>query len=276
MADQETVREKTSDLQAVVMLDVLGARVRDMATAARLADSLLEVLASARRDAPFMASVEELEATPPSLHIFGDTITLVFPPESLKQAIQISLFCSSLVSAGLQGGLAFRGAVGMGQLVSRNDGGVLLGPAITDVAEWYDELDAIGVIATPRYGMVLEEMAAKGVEGRFPQHAGFVKYEVPLRDGSTTGMWMLGWPYWARPLRSTAQECQASVYRMLQQFEIPRIAQRKFTNTVQFLLWYLSNYPPTDLTDLLCRPPRSGAPCRPSIPEDSSESPTQE
>jgi len=145
----------------VVFLDALGARTTDI-TVSR--DYLIKVnslkdriLLSKQLTGIAMAKTlggsRSVQWIPARLKIryFGDSILITYPLPSecslRRQLYGTFIIINELVFHGLAMGILFRGAVSLGRYLEKQD--ILLGPAVTDAANWYDRSDMIGVMLTP-------------------------------------------------------------------------------------------------------------------------------
>lgn len=224
----------------IAMLDVLGARCTDLGAAQKLMGKIESICqANTRQRADF--AERHGPAWSFEITVVGDTIIIVWDGRHRNWLETLGTVCGGFIVQGLSEGIAFRGAIGIGELVVADGRPIILGPGITDAAEWYDELDAIGVIASPKLGMLIEKDAPDerlSTEGSF-----FTKAQVPLRGGRTEDMWMVAWPDMAAIWTKTADaRCRHQLLSWLQHFQMPRGTHQKYLNTLKFFDWYHGRY----------------------------------
>jgi hypothetical protein len=236
-----------TDVAVVAMLDVLGARVHDAQEAVRIADSLCALVETARVQSNtdrryFQQLGHELPEL--RLRLVGDAIVMLWPQPNGSGWVtgtflvrRMGRWTQHLVWNALEDGLALRGAVGVGNLILKEKEGVALGSAVTDAATWYEAADWIGVVASPRAGMVLEHTDT--LPGSDPSLPWFAKVEVPLKSKSARVMWAASWPFlvmgddWGAS-EERIQEARAKVARSFVEFEIPDGSEQKYANALSF------------------------------------------
>jgi hypothetical protein len=131
--------------------------------------------------------------------------------------------------------MALRGAVSVGEYIQYDS--TVLGPAIADVAAWYDSPEMIGVIATPRCGQFLNCLN----ESQEIVSTEFLKYPVPLKGGSKKDLWLAGWPELIN-YDPDAKSYLKEYYELIRRFQIPKGTEDKYFNTEEFVRWTLSKY----------------------------------
>jgi len=139
-------------------------------------------------------------------YAFGDTIILLWQvpkKDGLKVLLITGIVLSIMIINGLDMGLRLRGAVSIGKVVPRESSKRninILGPAVTDVASWYEASELIGVVATPNCGQHLNylqmnpNMAITPKGESIPLDSCFRKYDVPLKGNSSRNLWVVSWP----------------------------------------------------------------------------------
>lgn len=148
---------------AVTMIDVLGWKgiwqrksdaMKTLGEIKNLVGSLLE------------SELGELEA---KIWGFSDTIILATYGESDKVLPSHANMAYLLLNFCLEEKLPIRGAIGYGQFSHMEN--MLVGPAVDEVASWYEAVEWIGAILTPTASF--QDFSADNV----------VKYAVPLGSG---------------------------------------------------------------------------------------------
>lgn len=190
------------DNALVALVDVLGARTEDANRAKVIVEKLVEVrgrladrVCMDAQEVRGWTSALGGRLSDPELRILGDAIALLWPlpdsPSPKGLVIQFAEWVKGLFLEALSERLPLRGAVAYGSLILNE--AVALGSAVSDAAEWYEEPDWIGVVATPRCGLVID-MIASGPRGRDYVARHFVPYGVPLKEKRHEHLWTLSWP----------------------------------------------------------------------------------
>ncbi len=186
---------------------------------------------------------------------FGDTILLFWETGNTSEEIQGGLvFLSSWLRASIFSGMLsrimWRGAFTVGGFVYNKDS--VIGPAIADVAGWYESADWGGIIATPRCGLYLEQLNGDNKRRQASSNVpiwdidkNYIKYNVPFKNGYQS-FWCVAWPaQFFLEVACTENECFEKVelfYKLIGQFDIPRGAESKYQNTEKFFLDYIEKY----------------------------------
>ena len=144
--------------------------------------------------------------------------------------------------AGFENEILLRGAIGAGEYTYTKENDLILGPAVTDVANWYEQGNWIGIIATPHLGIRLSLIGERLLKGpKFPIYIWFDQYDVPLLSGESQKLWVICWPsnyYLSRKTPSKViTTARQDFLSALKQFAIPMNASNKFSNTIAFFDW---------------------------------------
>ena len=242
-ADQERLARWDGAL--VALLDVLGARVHDSETALRIATSMVALV-----DTVNLHIREDMQRwtagiAQPQVRVFGDTIVIIWCSDQWEPEQRLMSFGSWLQVAfvqALEAKIALRGAVGYGELVVGE--ATALGPALTDAAAWYEVADALGVVASPRCGLLCETFATEDSEESAA--ASFVRTQVPLTHGGPRAMWALSWPYhlhWDTAIYHQDITSRARLLRLLAAFQVPMGVESKYHNTISFFDGFVKSWP---------------------------------
>jgi len=247
----------------VAMIDVLGVRSASI----QVADSLLKSLAEIEKALPifmeqFLKQLGEkvpeaqihYEKYKPNLRIIGDTVVVSWEMERGKIPRHILFplqrMLGFLMVYGLKAGLPFRGAVSVGEFVCTKRS--IVGPVIGDVAAWYEAADWLGVIATPHFGHYISETQCnKDVHEMLKWHLFkqpfdhyFLRYDVPMKDGSKHSLWSIPWPNLVSAIGGTSNPL-AWYYEQVQRFSIPKSVEIKYANTETYVMKVLGSGKPT-------------------------------
>jgi len=93
---------------------------------------------------------------------FNDTIVIALicesPQASLKQITSFSAVIRKYLVESMNNGLLFRGAAAVGEFRANDETNTIMGDAITDAAQWFEETDWAGVHYTPRSCLHIERL----------------------------------------------------------------------------------------------------------------------
>jgi hypothetical protein len=238
----------------LALLDVLGAGTRDVGRARELARKLDRAAKQAyafhqaqKRVVGTKPARVQRQYKEPTFRAFQDTLMLYWPMSENPYMTLVSAAASlkQILVSGLVEHLPFRGAVAVGEIVPHASG--LFGPAATDAAEWHGEAEALGVIASPSMGLLMESLSETDRVGLVPRH--FVRYPTETkRLPHGTEVWTLSWPdswmelgprVWNHIRKGGAR---AALTWALHDFDVPAIAAGKYTKTLAFFDWYVVKY----------------------------------
>ena len=255
----------------VCIQDLLGAKNFDVESAEDFLNKRDQVLKTAT------AYVQkEIQETPGILFeefTFGDTIIFCWDltggagisreqirkKDHSKDMLQKTLIkagnlIKNFLALGITFGLPYRGALSIGPYISEES--TVIGPAVADAASWYEQVDWIGIIATPSAGFHIRELVEWGqylaeregktdysVEEQF-SHI-FVEYtDVPVKNPDTQNkmkLWVSPWPF---VLKHIADLTNKNEYHMFSQFIanmlIPKGTELKYINTETVFRWYMN------------------------------------
>ncbi len=257
MNDKELTNDKNNDVVTwkngiVAMLDILG--VRDIPEE-RAKDFLgkLDILISQIEKG--LSEIQESHIIfpkaqePPELIVIGDTIIISWEP--LKDAVEPFLLnfaytLQTLVVLGLSLGLPIRGAISIGGYLKASQPNRLtvIGSAISDVAGWFEQSQWIGIIATPKCGLIIEKLQRETevvLDDFFPAY--YVEYPVPLKDGRNLPLWVVSWPR-SYKIAADFHGEESPIINFLEdisQMSIPYGTEEKYFNTTEFYRWYEKN-----------------------------------
>ena len=233
----------TTKIGVVALLDFLGVSTLDIAGChefLKRRQKVLDVLESCKED------IHQHGGRQISTRTFGDSILLTWAKgqahaddvlvfgEILKKVFHVCIWERILI----------RGAVSAGEFIESDKGNDLtvLGPAIADVASWYEQADWSGIVATPRAGHLLDfrtknSLAEHDIDVRLI-HQTFVQYDVPLKQISKK-LWCVSWPRFLTGLNLSDEQRVAAFYECVSRFEsIPYGTEAKYSNTLDFFEWY--------------------------------------
>jgi len=170
---------------------------------------------------------------------FNDTIVIALlcgqTPPTLKAVGSFSAVLRKFLVDSMANGLLFRGAAALGQFRADDETNTIMGEAVTDAAQWYEETDWIGVHFTPRSFLEIERLMLNADDRKewalFP-------YDVPLKNGSTLNTFAINWPKVflvgsQRPWSGNPPPKQ-KLLELLSGHRVPRGTEQKYFSTLAF------------------------------------------
>lgn len=237
----------------VAILDALGVRNYTIKESFDFLDARAEVVDSAillgkavkERINTFEQSAEGVPE--PTITTFGDSVVITWNvgKPAGKFWIDIGILLNRILVHSLERNIFFRGSVSIGPFIQ--DGPTVLGPAVSDAADWYEEGDWIGIFLTPSSGYNFDLEVERQAKPLSPEEipGPFVKYNAPTKSAVGQSLWVVAWPWFAyNELQKGDKESTVQKW-ILEQFHnatIPKGAESKYSNTVEFLRWYDDNF----------------------------------
>lgn len=251
----ESLKEKNG---VVVMLDALGAKDYNFDEAQRyirhkdklkdiLNKNCVEMVESLRHE----NDTRNVNIESPGIITFGDTIIiyLTAPGDKLEILIKhLPKLIGDIVPFGLRNNIFWRGAIGVGPyFVGDKSDSTILGPAVKDAASWYEAADWIGIIGTPRYGLMYEKTYLNFKPLGFQN---MLKYRVPVKGGKSIKLYALNWVYSFvqvfgvaevhNDTRKYSEVYRRGMYELLDTFKehpIFKGVEGKYLNTLEYYEW---------------------------------------
>lgn len=184
----------------------------------------------------------------PAVTILSDTVVLVIESDNPLCLAILSSVILDLFDYFAEHGLFFRGAISYGAYVKK--GSTFIGPAIDDVATWYQVANWIGVIATPKTSYRIDRFSALTLRFRQIDKAVpcFIKYQVPAKiNPPYLYLNSLNWPgYLETRLAGVPNGICGTLKNMQGLFadQAPFNADvfQKYENTLQYVEFWYKNY----------------------------------
>ena len=180
--------------------------------------------------------------------VFNDTIIIAIECEEngndeYNTIKAMGIIVRKLISDGISKSILFRGSIGIGKYYLDLSYDTVIGQAVTDAANWYEEPDFLGCILTPRLALTLKKHQC---EYKKPATNIFVEYDVPLKDGKHE-MICVNWPKAffvdsIRPKGCTAGNETKYLHEKLSKNSIPKNTEHKYYNTIKFFKDCTKNY----------------------------------
>jgi len=223
-----------SDFAVVALLDALGAKgLLSRSTPDGLLETWQMLLSQL---AQWCDDVSTSEAADDCSFLgFSDTVLItIMPVSEADQPECFSLMHDLLqrfIWQGFVAGVYFRGAVSAGRFIQSSSR--VLGEGLEEAAEWYEQADWMGVMATPGAKHLIEHMLLDG----WDMSSLFVPYGVPLRTGRSYDTWAVNWPSFAdEEAKSGNTSAKAILLRSFRTFSgaISPAVALKYANTITF------------------------------------------
>jgi hypothetical protein len=177
----------------------------------------------------------------PFVTILSDTIVIGY--KSAENPVCLLLLGNivyDLIHYFLGFGIFFRGALTYGQYIQERN--TFIGPAIDDVASWYEAADWIGIITTPRCNYLIDLFSHVTMCVNTISVQAYVKYDVPGKNGEAFHLNALNWPgYLQASFKKLPEKNQKSDAHKLmkkkftQQAAFDASVLRKYENTLRFV-----------------------------------------
>lgn len=241
---------------AVAIVDALGARTFTIDQAKDFLKSRRRIEASVRQShelGDWLGRQRQNGDAELDLQVrtFGDTVVLAWTfkeAEILRAGHTVHHALAAMVAGSFDDRIAWRGSVAIGEYVI--DQTSVLGPAVSDAAAWYEALDWVGIVATPRTKEILTGVAK-------PDERWFIDYEIPYSgSGGSAKLTAVNWPEvllqsWlgiesddadkppsvdiASDLEPpSTSECRSKLAALFSRFAITFGTEKKFENTRAF------------------------------------------
>lgn len=224
----------------VVLLDALGIQNATISESKKFVRFLKEDAIGSIHYLDGYTSGSEIEEhfkkVKPVMRTFGDTflITWEVPKElNINEYFEaISSAIRHIILSGIEQNILFRGAITIGTYLESDTS--IIGPAIADVASWYEQANWFGCITTPLCTQHVNLMYKKD------QSIGYLmkKYDVPLKPSNKTmKVWCVDWSKSASVFGNT--DVMKWYYENISKIQIPIGTEDKYFNSESFLKFCL-------------------------------------
>lgn len=234
----------------VVMIDALGVSNFSSLDTLRFLDkwrSIIDTIIYRRyRFREFMISFNENLGNlhNPEVITFGDTIILSWDVPLLEPdylLIPVGILLRPIIRLSIESSVPIRGAIGIGEYIHYYPS-TIVGPAVSQAAKWYEKGEWLGIIASIECGRKIELVEDRNRESgtidRF-----YIKYNVPLNNGTSREMWVLSWPqsYLLHGNEMQTRNATDNFNRGLASIQRLDQHENKYTNTTSFYNWFSIN-----------------------------------
>lgn len=247
------MKMSSSDIESsygfVAVIDALGVSSRDIEQSKDFLRNLNKLLKDMESLTKSFAEFDK-NVPVPELYTFGDTI--IFTWDVGKDRIMKGLgpigawFCR-LILSGVHKKMLLRGAISIGEYVTKEN--TVIGPALADAAQWYNDADWFGIILTPTLEFHLLTCIYSDNKNRihyFEQW--FVNYNIPWKGESKRKMWCIAWPY-KLLLNDSIENSLCILSTMLWDFPKPKGTENKYYHSYKFFKWYFKKIRPHIVED---------------------------
>jgi len=132
------------------------------------------------------------EVGEPNITLLSDTIIITFESEHAQALFFMCEVIDSISRHLLKQRIFARGAIGWGEYTQ--NGPLFIGPAIDDVAMWYEAANWIGVITTPKTNYLIDRFGSVAFPVNGHNVDFFIKYEVPMKSSKPIRLNVFNWP----------------------------------------------------------------------------------
>lgn len=235
-AEQQVATQIERQNGVVAILDALGAKNYTDDEIRLFLSSRERVLSLLNRQAEGLGTIQPSEL---GTFTFNDTIIVVLKTgqrsATLKKIATFAAVIRQFLVNSMANGLLFRGAAAIGTFYLDDQRNTVMGDAITDAAQWYEQSDWIGVHFTPHSFIELEAMLTASDDKK---GWAFIPFDVPLRDRTVLHTFAINWPkiFLVERLRPWHDDIQprAKVLQLLSLHRVPRGVESKYYNTIKF------------------------------------------
>jgi hypothetical protein len=157
---------------------------------------------------------------------------------------RISFILNILIVQALEEGILYRGAISIGHYIENEN--IVLGPAVTDAANWYDRWNMIGVTATPatsHYIKAARNTSLEDVKKGVDTDEDMVLYDVPVTGAEPQQTYTLNWPKMIQDVHADIQRTDPLLwyYQRIKGLSVPLGSEPKYANTERFVLAMISD-----------------------------------
>ncbi len=157
------------------------------------------------------------------IRVFGDTVIITWDNDSRAGLFLLAGVLTTIFNKALGSGLFLRGAVSFGDYWENEES--IVGPAVSDAANWHDEMDWIGIALTPTAGLQYDPGTDE--KDTIVPRRSFVKHDVPFKS-KTVPLYSINWPY--HPDAPSRED----LVKLFTARPIPFVAEAKYRHTIEF------------------------------------------
>lgn len=182
----------------------------------------------------------------PRVITLSDSIVIIIESKEPKSLVVLAAVINELFFYFAQQAMFFRGAMTFGSFLHQEN--TFIGPAIDDVASWYEAANWIGVQTTPKTSYYVDRSQALVFTVKTGSNPCFIKYDVPLK-GVTPKLSIncLNWPFFIETRFQGVPERECAAQKMMaewfsKQSPFDHSVFEKYENTLKFVDYWYKNY----------------------------------
>ncbi|MEA1995739.1 MAG: hypothetical protein U9N18_06330 [Campylobacterota bacterium] len=176
----------------------------------------------------------------PQVTILSDTIVITIDSEQPHCLFLLGNIINEMTLYFHEHKMFFRGAIGYGEYIQ--SGNTFVGPAIDDVASWYEVADWIGIVLTPKSNYIIDRFSPFKIKVNNYDVQTFIKYDVSDKYNNTYHINCLNWPGYLQAAYeelpnngSKSKTHKLMVGLFTEQGEFDALVLKKYENTLKFV-----------------------------------------
>ena len=179
-------------------------------------------------------------AEPVVTFTFNDTIIFAYKIDASEMSWEKMCLMFNLLKGfipdSLRKKILFRGVFAIGSFFIDQERNIIMGEAVADAAAWHDKAEWVGIHATPRTSIIIQQYME---QAKNPRRDLIVPYSIPFKKGVAEEITLLtvNWPecFFETPSPQEADETPKEGFlRLLSEHQIPKGTEQKYDNTVKF------------------------------------------
>jgi hypothetical protein len=239
----------------VILLDALGSsdfneiKIKQFLAARHEINEIIIGLTSKNAMTPFR-NLDIGKISSPTIFTFGDTVVVTLELKNKKHMVAHLYIATMLMRRylfhSLEEGILYRGCFSIGRYVADSGSNTIMGDALSDAANWYDQSEWMGLSSTPRTNTVLESLLCRlstPGEMRYLNKHDFGSlhyYDVPMKTGGVRKSYVVNWPsafFDQSLLASSKDDPEQSFLKILSTLEVPKGTEAKYENTKAYFYY---------------------------------------
>jgi hypothetical protein len=219
----------------VCLIDAIGAKNYDNSQIEHFMTSRKVILDNLNNKVLHQAEVREI--ADPHISIFNDTIIISIECNNDEYNVikALGVATRKLIIDGIDHGILYRGAIGYGEYLINKDENTVIGSATTDAASWYESIEMIGIIMTPRCYM---KFLADYIKDDKKPDQYYLKYNTETKNGKLESF-CVNWPKVLFVESIKPNECikdneKAYLLNKLSSIKVPIGTEKKYYNSLEY------------------------------------------
>ena len=195
------------------------------------------------------------DSSNPEVTLLSDTIVIVIKSDGPHCVPLMANIINDISLYFYEFGLFFRGAISYGEYEQEDS--TFIGPAIDDVAGWYEVADWIGTILTPTTNYIYDRFKNVTVGVNKIPVTPYIKYTVPGKGGRSFKLNCLNWPAYLqasykRITKSNEKSDARALFEKMfsEQAAFDASVLLKYENTLDFIDYSVSQMNESDKISL--------------------------